>query len=110
MEATEAAAELIGVGVNAGSTVLGISQMLANLAASSFIFMLHCFRDFVMMCLLLLLLVMEPKGMQLAAVFVGDVGCFPLAFRVGFGFGVDRMGALSRALITEVLEGALALL
>lgn len=89
--------------------MLGTSQMSADLAASSSASMLRCgFRDFVMVRLLLPLPVVEPRGVRLAAVFVGDAGHFPLAFRVDFGFGVGRMGALSKALTTEVLEGALA--
>ena len=72
--------------------------------------MLYCFKNFVMMYLLFLLLMMKLKDVQLTIIFVNDIKHFSLTFKINFDFDVNRMNALFRILITKVLKSAFALL
>lgn len=100
-------AELIRVRVDADFTVLSTSHMSTDIAASSSAPMLHCFRNFVVVCLLLLLLVVRLKDVQLTAVFVENIEHFSLTFRVSFSFSVGKIEVRFRALTTETLKKTL---
>ena len=52
-----------------------------------------CFKDLMMLCLTLSLLLIMLKGVQLPPVFVGEAGRFPLVFSISFSLNVSMTGA-----------------
>ena len=78
--------------------------MSADFTAFSFTFMKCCFKNFIIMCLLLSLLFMRSREMQLMSIFVKKMKYFLLMFKINFSLNVNRVDVLCKVLITEALK------
>ena len=75
--------------LNASSLPVAASLYLSSHSAS--VSMNYCFKDLMMLCLTLPLLLIVPRGVQFLPVFVRDAGHFLLMFRVSSDLNVGRI-------------------